>query len=102
MQLLLANSAATARALEQRAFAFVVQNQDATGGGWSRLWSDGTKFGIAFDNSVASAFTPVELGTTHDAQGNATGYANAIEAAPKTIAQDGTISGTWETIPDPL
>jgi hypothetical protein len=100
MKMLFASTEQAARDLEAKAFDYVESRQHARGGGWSLIYSNGTKFGLCFDGSIAGAFTAQELGARQ--QSGQTVWDNVQECALTVRDQAGNVvTQGWDVVPDP-
>lgn len=81
MKILAADSLATAQGYERRAFA-LCQSQGNRGSQWCDILTDDTRFAIAWDDSIASVFTPDEI-------------ANVIDGDLRMTDNVGNTTGTW-------
>lgn len=67
MRILPYNDLASAQAANAAALQFAQTTQGATGGQWSDIYTDGVRFGILYDDSIAPAFDAPTLATVMDA-----------------------------------
>lgn len=61
MKLVTANTKAGAVSLNAKALAYVREYQNANASAWSDTFTNGSKFGVLYDDSIRSAFTNSEL-----------------------------------------
>lgn len=100
MKLLTASTESAATALNTKALAYVVAEQNANATAWSDVFTDGSKFGIVYDDSIRSAFTDSELGRVVTGTGmEATETLNkVIEGERKETDPQGNVTGIWEPV----
>jgi len=100
MKLLTASTESAAVALNTKALAYVVAEQNANATAWSDTFTDGSKFGILYDDSIRSAFTDSELGRVVTGTGmEATETLNkVINGERKQTDLEGNVTGIWEPV----
>lgn len=100
MKLLTASTESAATALNTKALAYVVAEQNANATAWSDVFTDGSKFGIVYDDSIRSAFTNSELGasTTGTGMDAVTTYSKVIDGERKETDPQGNVTGIWEPV----
>lgn len=98
MKLLTASTKAAATALNAKALAYVIAEQNANATAWSDVFTDGSKFGIVYDDSIRSAFTNTELGrvVTGEGIGATETLGNVIAGERKQTDLEGNVTGEWE------
>ena len=82
MRILTANSKTEAQSLNDKAFAYIVAEQGANGTRWSDVLTNGTIYGIIYDDSVRQAFTQSEL--------------LGVVIGERARMIDGEVVGEWE------
>ena len=102
MNLLITTTEDSARALEQKVWRYAVNNQNAEGGSWCQVRTDGKQFSILFDNSIIGALSDDDLCTIRNKDGTVASYANVIQGESKTIDEKGNVTGTWEIVLPPV
>ena len=98
MKLLTASTESAAVALNIKALAYVREYQNANASAWSDAFTDGSRFGILYDDSIRSAFANSELGLVVTGEGmNATEMLNnVVEGDRKQTDLEGNVTGIWE------
>lgn len=103
MRLLIANSEAASRALEEKAQAWLEADVARySAGQWSEIYvsADGSRFGIAYEDRLAPAFSDSELGaqSSPDGMGGTLTTFNNVQDA--TMATENTPG--WSVVPKPV